>query len=76
MSDDQMRQAFELFYALNFDECDVFMQKQWEAAWKASRAALVIDLDSAQVNLHDGGSYLDSCKVADLLEAAGVTVKP
>lgn len=44
--------------------------------WRASRSALEIDLSPAEVNTYDGGAYLDACKVEEILEAAGLKVKP
>lgn len=86
---DKMRQCFELFYALPFDFCDDSTQKSWEAAWKASRESLVIDLptvgpepeapedaiDDSYMDAHHAKiSMRNACFKA--IEAAGLKVNP
>jgi hypothetical protein len=85
---DKMKQSFEFFYGLPFDECDVFMQKSWEAAWKASREALVVELpppypvpdepegaidDSHMDAYHGANGMRHAC--SKFIEAAGLKVK-
>lgn len=85
---DKMRAAFEFFYGTPFDECDAFMQKSWEAAWKASREILVIELpppypepeapedaidDSFMDAYHAASGMRHACSKS--IEAAGLKVK-
>ena len=86
---DKMRTTFEFFYGIPFDECDAFMQKSWEAAWKASRESLVIELptvgpepeapedaiDDSYMDAHHAKIRMrNACFKA--IEAAGLKVTP
>jgi hypothetical protein len=85
---DKMRATCEFFYGIPFDECDAFMQKSWEAAWKASRETLVIELpppypepEEPEFGLDD--SHMDAYHAAngmrhacsEFIKAVGLKVK-
>ena len=76
MSIEKMREEFEAWYP---NGCGVAglagklaAKQAWEAAWQASRAALVIDLP--QEDGMDG--HLWAPDVVAAIEAEGVKVKP
>lgn len=66
-----MKAAYSHHFGIPFDESDVFWQKHWEAAWKASRAKLVIELPYEACN-----GMMNGDRVRAAIEAAGVKVKP
>lgn len=77
--DEKMKAAFEYYYGIESDECDAFMKAAWEAAWKASRAALVIELPDTVANTGTLTSaavlgYKRECRAA--IEAQCVKVAP
>lgn len=57
---DKMRECFGMYYAVEFDDCDVFTQKSWEAAWNSSRASLVIELPPVRPEPIASGDELKS----------------
>ncbi|WP_458373063.1 hypothetical protein [Pseudomonas laurylsulfatiphila] len=72
---DKMRATCEFFYGIPFDECDVFTQKSWEAAWKASRETLTLDLPAFDGYLPHVVRELQGA-FTRAAEAQGLKVKP
>ena len=74
---DKMVEALELYYGVSSEELDTFICKSWQAAWQASRAALVVDLEYAHRSMGGGpiGGTMWSDEVYDAIHAAGVKTK-
>jgi predicted DNA-binding protein len=68
MSNDKMRESFELTFAINWVEGDDTC-KCWELSWQASRAALVIELPDEQP-----GYMYYAPDVVEAIEASGVRI--
>ncbi|WP_025168182.1 hypothetical protein [Pseudomonas syringae] len=73
MNNEQMIKAMEHFYGIPSDMCNVFMKSAWEASWKASREAVVIDLPK-DLSMRLPQEVRDICVY--WIENAGLKVKP
>ena len=72
MSESKMHQTFEAFYGFKWMSVSDTAQQAWAAAWKASRADLVIELPQQSGANLDWNQAIRYCHQA--IEARGLRV--